>query len=258
MKLEIAVLSKPGGRTRNEDACGYWTSDSACCWVLSDGAGGHAGGDVASQAVVRTVLREFTAAQRVAPDAVMGLIHSANDALLGEQATRHRLHDMRATVAILVLDRAHRVACWGHLGDSRIYGFRDNQVRIQTRDHSVVQSLLDVGLGDAGMLRHHPQRSVLLAALGAADDLQPSVSPEVEPVLDGDVFMMCSDGLWEYVEEAVMERLLAASPSAERWLAALEAEVLARARSGHDNYSAIAVWAGERSDATQIVASRSS
>jgi len=49
--MEIAVLSKPGGRTHNEDACGYWTSDGLCCWVVSDGAGGHGGGDVASKLV---------------------------------------------------------------------------------------------------------------------------------------------------------------------------------------------------------------
>jgi serine/threonine protein phosphatase PrpC len=258
MKLDIAVLSKPGGLSRNEDACGYWTSDSACCWVLSDGAGGHAGGDVASQDVVRRVIREFTSAQRVTPEAVGALIQSANEGLLHEQTNQPQLRDMRATVAILMLDRLRGVACWGHLGDSRIYGFRGNRVRLQTRDHSVVQRMLDAGFGDVAMLRQHPQRSVLLAALGSDDDMQPAVSQEVEPVVDGDVFMLCSDGLWEYVEEAVMEHLLALSPSAASWLAALEAEVLARAPSGHDNYSAIAVWVGEHADATRILPASSS
>lgn len=253
MKLEIAVLSKPGGRSCNEDACGYWTSDGACCWVLSDGAGGHGGGDVASRNVVGAILREFVSAPVVAPEAISALILHSNAVLLREQQTGEGLGDMRATVAMLTLDRATRVACWGHLGDSRIYGFRSGHVRFQSRDHSVMQSMLDAGLGDVAMLRHHPQRSVLLAALGSPEDMQPEVSQEVEPVLDGDVFMLCSDGLWEYVEEAVMERLLAVSPSAESWLCALEAEVLAQARRGHDNYSAIAVWVGDRADSTQIV-----
>lgn len=256
MKIEIAVLSKPGGRSRNEDACGYWTSDGGCCWVLSDGAGGHGGGDVASKSVVGTILREFAAAPETTPGTVSALIRRANDALVREQQSDFRLHDMRATVAVLALDGERRLACWGHVGDSRVYGFRSAHVRFQSRDHSVMQSMVDAGLGDAAMLRQHPQRGVLLAALGSVDDLQPEVSREAEAVCDGDVFMLCSDGLWEYVEEPVMERLLALSPTAESWLAALEAEVLARARRGHDNYSAIAIWLGDRAETTQINLSR--
>lgn len=59
MNLDIAVLSKQGGRSHNEDACGYWTSEAGCCWVVSDGAGGHGGGDVASKTVVGNILRDF-------------------------------------------------------------------------------------------------------------------------------------------------------------------------------------------------------
>lgn len=252
MKIEIAALSRPGGHPHNEDACGYWTSDGGCCWVLSDGAGGHGGGDVASKTVVATVLREFTLTPEVTPAAVSALILHANDVLVREQQSEGRLRDMRATVAMLVLDRARQLACWGHLGDSRIYAFRSGRLRFQSRDHSVVQSMLDAGVGDAGMLRRHPQRGVLLAALGSADEMEPEVSRAVEPVYDGDVFMLCSDGLWEYVEESIMERLLALSPTAESWLAALEAEVLARAAPAHDNYSAIAVWLGGCADVSQI------
>lgn len=252
MKIEIAVLSKPGGRSRNEDACGYWTSDGWCCWVLSDGAGGHGGGDVASKSVVATILREFAAAPEVMPGTVFTLIRRANDTLLHEQQSDSRLRDMRATVAILALDCGRQLACWGHLGDSRVYGFRSGHVRFQSRDHSVMQSMLDAGIGDAAMLRQHPQRGALLAALGSADDVQPELSREAEAVCDGDVFMLCSDGLWEYVEEPTMERLLVCSPTAESWLAALEAEVLARAKREHDNYSAIAVWLGDRAETTQF------
>jgi len=70
---------------------------------------------------------------------------------------------------------------------------------------------------------------------------------------DGDVFLLCTDGLWEYVDEAAMERLLAASLTAEYWLAALEAEILAHAKRDHDNYSALAVWVGNPADATRII-----
>lgn len=252
MKLDIAMLSKTGGRTTNEDACGYWTSDDAGCWVLSDGAGGHGAGDVASRNVAATVLREFAARPEATPAMMAHLIMQANIELLRAQRQASAQRDMRATVAILALDHQRQQASWGHLGDSRVYGFRGGRVRFQSRDHSVVQDLVDAGLGDAAMLRHHPQRSVLLAALGSAGDLHPQLSDEGERVLDGDVFMLCSDGLWEYVEEAEMEAKLVDSRSAQSWLTALEDIVLGRAGRGHDNYSAIAVWVGDPSDITRI------
>jgi serine/threonine protein phosphatase PrpC len=253
LNLEIAVLSKPGGRSHNEDACGYWTSDAGCCWVVSDGAGGHGGGDVAAKSVVRSILNDFADAPLVEPETVSRLIQHANDAVLREQKAQQSMRNMRATAAVLLIDQAADVALWGHLGDSRIYGFRGCRVLFQSRDHSVMQSMVDAGFGDAGLLRSHPQRSVLLAALGSPDAVNPAVTQSAMALRDGDVFMLCSDGLWEAVEEPTMERLLAGSTSAEGWLAALEAELLAHARRDHDNYSAIAVWVGNPADATRII-----
>lgn len=253
MNLEIAVLSKPGGRSLNEDACGYWTSDAGCCWVVSDGAGGHGGGDVASKTVVSSILCDFASSPVVEPAALSGLIKRANESVLREQQAQPGAPNMRATAAVLLIDQGNDVALWGNLGDSRIYGFRGCRVLFQTRDHSVMQSMIDAGFGNAAMLRHHPQRSVLLAALGTPEEIHPAVVESPMPLRDGDVFMLCSDGLWEYVEEETMERLLAGSMTAESWLAALETEVLAHAKRDHDNYSAIAVWVGNPADATRII-----
>ena len=252
MILDVALLSKPGGRSRNEDACGYWTSSGGCCWVLSDGVGGHGGGDVASKTVVSAILREFAAAPTVSPAAIPSLITRANDLLVREQKTRHELHDMRATAAVLMIDQRTLQVVWGHLGDSRIYCFRGGRVLAQSRDHSVMQSLVDAGYIDAAELRHHPQRSLLLYALGSTEPMQPSVTPQPLALRDGDVFLLCSDGLWEYVEEPAMEALLRDSLGADAWLAALERELLAHAKSDHDNYSAIAVRVGGSEDVTRI------
>jgi serine/threonine protein phosphatase PrpC len=253
LNLEIAVLSKQGGRSHNEDACGYWTSDAGCCWVVSDGAGGHGGGDVASKTVVSSILRDFASSPLVSPTSISGLIKRANESVLHEQRAQQTVRDMRATAAVLLIDQGTDVAVWGNLGDSRIYGFRGCRVLFQSRDHSVMQSMVDAGFGDAAMLRHHPQRSVLLAALGGSEEIHPAVVESAMPMRDGDVFMLCTDGLWEYVEEATMERLLAGSTTAESWIAALETEVLAHAKRDHDNYTAMAVWVGSPADATRII-----
>lgn len=252
MKLEIAALSRQGGRSHNEDACGYWTSDAGCCWVVSDGAGGHGGGDVAAKTVVSNILRDFAACPAVAPERIAELILRANQAVLLEQATSQATRNMRATAAVLEIDNSTETATWGHLGDTRIYMFRGCRVLFQSRDHSVMQTMVDAGFGDAAMLRTHPQRSVLLAALGTTEEIRPAIH-ETVALRDGDVFLLCTDGLWEYVDEAAMERLLAASLTAEYWLAALEAEVLAHAKRDHDNYSALAVWVGNPADATRII-----
>jgi serine/threonine protein phosphatase PrpC len=244
MDLEIAVLSKAGGRERNEDACGYWISEDACCWVVSDGAGGHGGGDVASKLAVSSMLTQFAVAPSVSGEAIRSLLSGANEAILQRQRTEAALGDMRATGAVLLIDRPRAHAMWGHIGDTRLYCFRDERVLLQTRDHSVIQQMFAEHRLDAAISRQHPQRNVLLHALGSADDFAPAVQDMPFPLLQGDVFLLCSDGLWEYVDEASMCRLLGASASAQDWLSALEQELLQRARPGHDNYSGVVVRIG--------------
>jgi serine/threonine protein phosphatase PrpC len=240
--VEIAVVSKPGGRTVNEDACGYWTSDAFCCQVLSDGAGGHGCGDVASKVVVRTVLQRFREAPGCSRETVLGLLREANATVLREQGASADQADMRATAAILIIDIANSCAIWGHLGDSRVYCFREGRIVVQTRDHSVVQSMVDAGFLEPNSVRTSPKRSVLTAAMGNSEDCDPAV-PDAPFTLTGDeVFLLCSDGFWEYIEEAKMEEELGRAAGPEAWLKTLEEELQRGARPHHDNYSAVAVW----------------
>jgi serine/threonine protein phosphatase PrpC len=94
-------------------------------------------------------------------------------------------------------------------------------------------------------MRSHPQRSELLSALGVgAEDLQVSTSAQPWTLEHGDVFLLCTDGLWEYVEDAPMEASLAAAASPQAWLQDLEQRVLQGAshKPRHDNFSALAAW----------------
>ena len=143
--MQTCFLSETGGRSRNEDACGYWTSDEGCCWVVSDGAGGHGSGDVASRLVVSTVLRQFSAHPRVAPDEASTLLQAANDAVVREKTNGNTRDDMHATAVLLLIDPRRGLAVWGHVGDTRIYLFRRGRVAYQTRDHSLVQNMIDAG-----------------------------------------------------------------------------------------------------------------
>lgn len=253
MELETAVLSRSGGRDYNEDACGYWTSEALCCWVLSDGAGGHGGGDVAAKLAVSSLLADFSQGGSLSSAAVAQALERANGAILGRQEQDRRLRNMHATATLLLVDRAARRALWGHVGDSRVYGFRSGRVIVQTHDHSVLQSVIDGGVLDPVLLRNHPQRSVLLHALGSADDFKSDVPATPLALREGDAFLLCSDGWWEYVEEAVMERALVSAESPQQWLELMEQHLRQQAKPGHDNYSAIAVWLGDHRETTVIM-----
>ncbi len=242
MQLEITVLSKAGGREVNEDACGFWSSPEACFCALSDGLGGHYGGDVASKLAVQHILDWFRATPECSRRAVEASLQAGNSAIIREQRHEARLKNMRATAVILCIDTKHDVAIWGHTGDSRLYCFRQGRIIEQTRDHSVLQSMVDAGYLQLSELRTSPNRSKLLAALGNEEQFEMDIIPVAFPLLHGDVFLLCTDGLWEYVEEEQMERMLGGSISASDWLKALEDQVIARGHKGQDNYSAITVW----------------
>lgn len=246
MRLELSVLSKPGGRKVNEDACGVWSSSAtgACFCVVSDGAGGHGGGDVASKLVVEHALGWFQRCPEVSGAAVGAALAAANRVVLDEQKRDARVADMRATAVVLAIDTQARVACWGHLGDSRLYCFRRGRVVVQTRDHSVLQSMMDAGYVEPVELRRSARRSTLFAALGQEEGFSPAIEGERYPVEAGDAFLLCTDGLWQCVGETAMARILDQCTLPEEWLRGLEGAVLAAAQEGQDNYSAVAIACG--------------
>ncbi len=240
LELDTCHISETGGRQRNEDACGYWQSGNAGCWVLSDGAGGHGSGDIASRLVVSAVLQAFGQQTEVSCARAQALLQVANAAVIAEKISGSTRDDMHATAAILLLDRAARRAVFAHVGDSRLYHFRQARILTRTRDHSLVQQMVDAGYGDEQLLRSHPQRHLLTAAIGAAGALRISVLPQ-PVVLPGDAFLLCSDGWWECLDGAEMEAALQRRAAGQRWLDDMADTIRRRAPAGHDNYSALCV-----------------
>lgn len=245
MELQITVLSKTGGRSVNEDAYGFWSNENTCCCVMSDGAGGHSGGAVASKLAVREVLEWFQRTPECSAGAIGAALRRANAAIVAMQAASPDYARMRATIVVLAVDSMRGMAIWGHLGDSRLYCFRGRHIILQTRDHSVLQSMVDAGYLQSAELRGAPQRNLLLAALGDGAECAPAIAATAFPLRDGDVFLLCTDGFWEYVDEAQMEGALAAATSTEEWLLLLESRVVAGGIDGQDNYSALVVTCRE-------------
>lgn len=255
LALQVEMLSECGGRQYNEDACGHWRSPRQLCAVLADGAGGHGGGDIASRLTVRELVGRFAAQPTTHGSELATLLRTVNDAMIDQRVPGTSRQDMHSTVVCVVVDVVDGQVHWAHAGDSRLYWFRAGHLLQRTNDHSLVQTLVDAGLLAQDKLRSHPQRSELRSALGVARDaLEVDSADGAQTLAPGDVLLLCTDGLWEYLDDATFERLLDETGSPRAWLDALGAEVNRAAydKASHDNFTAIAIWAASDDDTTLI------
>ena len=240
MRIVTAGLSKAGGRKSNQDSFGAEPGDNGGCWVVADGLGGHAGGETASRMAVETVMQRCRQASTAAAELIGDCFRDAQAAITRQAAENYELAGMRTTMVLLVADP--KTAVWGHVGDSRLYWFRQGKIMHQTRDHSVPQMLVDAGKIRPEDIRGHEDQNRLTRAIGQVGELRPTISAAPLPVQAGDAALLCSDGVWTYVWETEMEADLAAAASPADWLARLEQRILARAEGPYDNYTAVAVW----------------
>jgi hypothetical protein len=124
VQMELATLSRRGGRNYNEDACGHWHSDSHLCCVVADGAGGHGGGDKASKLAVQFILGAFAGTPEGTPEAIERMILATNRSIIQHRADDRALQNMHSTVVALFIDFEAKARTWGHCSDSRLYVFR--------------------------------------------------------------------------------------------------------------------------------------
>lgn len=203
-------------------------------WVVSDGMGGHAAGDFASQTVVECIaalplLQD--AANRM--HALREAILRAHDVIQAESAVRGGA-TIGATVVALMISDGHFVAFWA--GDSRLYRLRGGEIALLTPDHSVVGELVRAGRLTWDEADMHPQSNAITRAVGVGEDL--ALDKVHGEVLPGDRFLLCSDGLSKYAGFETLRQILAATPIetvADRLLQ------VALSGGGADNISAIVV-----------------
>jgi len=259
LSVRIAQRSCTGAREHNEDRLGVECTRGHWCLVLSDGAGGHRDGAIASRLVVDRVLEGSRCRPPIDGADLAELLLDAHDGLIAAQRERgsaSRTDAMHATVVVLLLDTNSGLALWGHVGDSRLYLLRGGRAFALTRDDSLIQVILDSGLFRPEELEGQGLHSQLTAALGAHEGVEPHVCDGRFEFRDGDAFLLCSDGWWGSVTEAMMVDLLATATTAEEWLDAMVASATLKANPAQDNFSAIGCWIGDPTEATQIIQTR--
>ncbi len=255
LEIKMATRSEIGRRKGNEDdlRCGgtepFWYA------VLADGAGGHEHGAEASRRAVTHI--EDSLADGAPPFTTEHLTKAVNAAhaeLQSRQQGAQGLARMHTTVVVLWIDSRTERALWSHVGDSRLYRLRHGRVDVITRDDSVVQRMVDGGLLAPEQARTHPQKNQLISALGVDDAVDPHTVAESVAIDDGDAFLLCSDGWWEPLSDEDIARTLEGADTAEQWLDAMQQQIEGRASPKQDNFSAIAVWVGDVSEATRAMA----
>jgi serine/threonine protein phosphatase PrpC len=150
----------------------------------------------------------------------------------------------------LWLDASAQHALWSHVGDSRLYRFRHGRAELLTVDDSVVQQMVLAGILDAAQSRNHPRKNHLVAALGIEGEVDPHTVARAVHLLEGDAYLLCSDGWWDHFEPDDMAEALHRAGTPEAWLQDMQAHVRKQAAPRQDNFTAIAVWVGDPSQMT--------
>ena len=240
MQLFVAARSDVGMiRAGNEDSFFADANQQRGLFIVADGMGGHAAGEVASEMAVQIVERELRAITTLHGDEVAKKVdqalRDANRAIYERTMAEVDKQGMGTTASVLLLSGSRYLI--GQVGDSRIYLLRNQTLKQLTKDHSYVQEQVDAGFLTPEQARYHPYSNVITRCVGASDSVEPDTyGGEMKT---GDVFLVASDGLTGMVDDRRLAQLLGARSSPGRIVDALISE--ANGRGGLDNITAIVI-----------------
>jgi serine/threonine protein phosphatase PrpC len=224
-------------RSGNED--NYLMMPDRAVFIVADGMGGHAAGEVASEMAVRIIARELGDLDDLddvaAPDQSRRASREATAAIFDRTLTEHDKRGMGTTATTLAfLGRRYLI---GQVGDSRAYLLRNDELYQLTKDHSYVQEQVDAGYLSPEEARTHPYSNVITRCVGANDDVAPDTY--MGALRPGDVFLLASDGLTGMIDDPQLHQILLSSTDPQHLVDALVAE--ANRLGGLDNITAIVV-----------------
>jgi len=189
-------------RKVNEDS--FYISQEQDVFVVADGMGGYVGGEIASSTAVEAIAYYFQNYTHVSPVQLEKAVQYANSCILSKAMIEPSLKGMGTTVSLLTI--ADHKANWAHVGDSRIYVLRNNQLTQITVDHSIVEVLLDEGKITKEEAEHHPKKNILTRAVGVDRNLK--VDTGSFDIFPGDRILLCTDGLNSFVSKDDLQKAL--------------------------------------------------
>lgn len=240
MQLSVAAGTDVGRvRAGNEDSLFADADPERGLFIVADGMGGHAAGEVASEMAVQIVARELTAVRDLLDPLALSrmaeALKEANRAIYERTIHEADKQGMGTTASGILLGGGRYVI--GHIGDSRVYLLRDGLLRQVTKDHSYVQEQVDAGFLTPEQARYHPYSNVITRCVGANAAVEADVLQG--EILNGDLFLLCSDGLTGMVEDPQLKKILETRTTPARMVDAMITE--ANRRGGLDNITAIVV-----------------
>lgn len=224
-------------RSGNED--NYLMLADRGVFIVADGMGGHAAGEVASEMAVRIIAEKVGSLRGLSDEQVAERLHeairAANEAIFSRTLAEHDKRGMGTTVTVLALLPGRYLI--GQVGDSRAYLLRSGEFFQLTKDHSYVQEQVDAGLLTPEQARVHPYSNVITRCVGAGLEVTPDIY--FGNLGTGDLVLLASDGLTGMLEDEHLARILQMEGGPERWVDRMIAE--ANRRGGLDNITAIVV-----------------
>ena len=240
VQLSVAAGTDVGRiRAGNEDSLFADADQERGLFIVADGMGGHAAGEVASEMAVQIVSRDLTSVRNISgtipPERMREALMAANRAIYERTLQEPDKQGMGTTASCLIVGQGRWVI--GHIGDSRIYLLRNGTLRQLTTDHSYVQEQVDAGFLTPEQARYHPYSNVITRCVGAnAAVVADVLSGDLQ---DGDLYLLASDGLTGMLEDPQLKKILESRQTPGRMVDALITE--ANRRGGLDNITAIVV-----------------
>jgi PPM family protein phosphatase len=220
-------------REENQDSFGDYVVPHTdwSLMVICDGMGGHFGGSTASKLALESISNYFieNIKENKADDILFKAIEAGNFDVFDEGMRNVKLRGMGTTCVAIALKKNKVIL--GHVGDSRIYLIQKNMIFQLTKDHTALQYLIDAGLVSEENAEHHPNSGVLSQAIGTRQELKPEVQGPFK-VKQGDLFLQCSDGLYNHVKPPEMAAIAMDNSPDD---AASKLIDLANSRGGKDN-----------------------
>jgi serine/threonine protein phosphatase PrpC len=244
-RVKFVARSEIGhARENNEDKFDFYEPDEepllaarGSVYLVCDGMGGHNAGQIASELAAKQFLHAYYHLGGTAQEAARHAILQAHHYIAEMASKIPSRYGMGTTLTALILKQDEGILA--HVGDSRCYRLREGVFEQLSRDHTLVARLVEQGIITPEQARYHPQRNVIRQAVGVADPSEP-LEPDIETfaLQEGDLYLLCSDGLTDMVDDAEIEAILRDEPPTR---AAWRLVDRALANGGRDNVTVVLV-----------------